>query len=80
MRFGAGAAISGLALGAMALGATGVASDAPAQVAGPARGVFNGPLLGSSANANLRIPAAADAVPGAGELPPQVPPTFLHRP
>jgi anti-sigma factor RsiW len=64
MRFGAGAAMSGLALGAMALGATGISSDAPTAVAGPDRGVFDGSVLGGSAvDAQLRIPATAPGAP-----------------
>ncbi len=56
-KFGAGAAVSGLALGALALGAPGMASGPPPAATGNDRGVFNGSLVGSpgGADANLRL-------------------------
>ena len=80
MRFGAGAAMSGLALGAMALGATGISSDASTTVAGPERGVFDGSVIGGSADAQLRIAPTDVVIPGDLELMPRVPATFLRRP
>lgn len=81
MRFGAGAALSGLALGAMALGATGIASDPPAGVAGPERGVFDGAVLGGpAADAQLRLPVDASGPSGDLGLVPRIPATFLRRP
>lgn len=80
MRFGAGAAMSGLALGAIALGASGIASDAPSTtVDNTARGVFDGPVLGGSAvDARLRIgPAAVGTSTDLDQLHP-APVSFLH--
>lgn len=79
MRFGAGAAMSGLALGAMALGATGISSDSSTTVAGPERGVFDGSVVGGpTVNAQLRL-APATAADDLGQIP-RTPATFLRRP
>lgn len=83
LRLGAGAAMSGLALGAMALGATGIASDAPSALAGPGRGVFDGSVLvGSTVDARLRIAPATGASSTSAdlELMRHVPAGFLRRP
>lgn len=50
-RFGAGAAVSGLALGALAFGVSGVASGPPAVVDTHERGVSDGSVLGVSPGA-----------------------------
>jgi anti-sigma factor RsiW len=58
---GAGAAVSGLALGALAFGVPGLAADAPTPTE-PERGVFNGPVLGGSpgvVDARLQITPAS---------------------
>lgn len=58
IRLGAGAAVSGLALGALALGAPGVVSGSPVPPPGPERGVFDRPLLGGPSgvvDARLRL-------------------------
>ncbi len=47
LRFGAGAAVSGLALGAMALGVASIPVDSAAPTAGS--GVFRGPVVGPAA-------------------------------
>lgn len=67
LRFGAGAAVSGLAIGAIALAAPGFASTSATPTGPPERGVFNGPVLGGGAgvvDAQLRLtPGRSDPLP-----------------
>lgn len=53
LKFGAGAAVSGLALGALALGLPGVASGPPPTTAD--RGVFNGSVVGGTGVVDARL-------------------------
>jgi anti-sigma factor RsiW len=82
MRFGAGAAMSGLALGAIAFGGSAVVGDAPDPAASAPRGVFDGPVLGGAvADAQLRITPAAGA--STTDVPSQtrrIPGSFLRLP
>ncbi|WP_232660457.1 zf-HC2 domain-containing protein [Pseudonocardia sp. TRM90224] len=54
LKIGAGAAVSGLALGAMALAAPSFSTAAPTPE-DPARGVFNGPVLGGTPVVDARL-------------------------
>ncbi|NMI00678.1 anti-sigma factor family protein [Pseudonocardia acidicola] len=87
MRLGAGAAVSGLALGALALAAPSASIDAPTAVPAADRGVLGGSLLGNGAQAGAVLDArmspasGATATPAAAETPsPTVTQTDLtHR-
>lgn len=61
MRFGAGAAVSGLALGAIALGV----SATPVDVTSPSTGVFRGPVVGPAA-APARLELGGPGLGGPG--------------
>lgn len=67
-KFGAGAAVSGLAIGALALGAPGIASGPPHPTTATDRGVFNGSVLGGRGvvDARLRLTPAdqGERIPG----------------
>jgi anti-sigma factor RsiW len=80
MRFGAGAAMSGLALGAIAFGASGIASDAPSAAPdNSARGVFDGSVLGGSVvDARLQPRRAPSEDPAEPAPLRPIPVSFLH--
>jgi hypothetical protein len=82
VRFGATAAMSGLALGALALG-VGAASGPPAPAAPADRGVFNGSVLGgggSVVDAQLRITPTSSGGALNSRMVRVVPGSFLRLP